>query len=259
MRNGQDGPRHVLGIKFWDYVRVRGTVSSTRYPFTYSKGNISSVTNSNKRYVVRLTPDNIKTILGAKYKGPLREGDLITTVLSEEEYKQYLLQAESQRKIPGATTLDDFIVNRNAKSYDDDTGEVTTDVNNVGVADQNIKRLEDGNTGGEVTGEHYSVLSKENLERYKDLSAKLQGSKRLESSKIEEALQTQLAQSIKDNGLLSQLTEGNNPLDQAKELRNLAGLDKYFDVGLKTPYVLGISTKIVSVHYQVTLITTQST
>lgn len=228
MMKGQDGPRHVLGIKFWDFVRVRGTVASTRYPFTYSKGNISSLTNSNKRYVVRLTPDNIKVILGAKYKGPLREGDLITTVLSEEEYKQYLLQAKSQHEMPGATTLDDFIVSRNAKSYDDDTGEITTDVNNIGVSDQLIRQLEDGNTGGEVTGEHYSVLSKEDLERYKDLSAKLQGSKNLDAYNIESDLQVQLQQSIKDKDLLSKLND-TTPLGQAKELRNLAKLDKYFD------------------------------
>jgi hypothetical protein len=39
MSIGVDGkPRHLLGIRFWDLVRIRGQRTGAKYPFTYASG-----------------------------------------------------------------------------------------------------------------------------------------------------------------------------------------------------------------------------
>ena len=83
--------RHALGIEFWDLVRVRGQRHGSRYPFEYEKRGVYKLTQSNKRYNVLLSDENIKDVLGGRYYGKeLKPGDTISAVLSEEEYARFI-------------------------------------------------------------------------------------------------------------------------------------------------------------------------
>lgn len=81
--------RHVLGVAFWNYVRIRGQIHGSRYPFQYEQHGVYKLTGSNKLYRVKLTEDNFEKILGRKYNGALKPGDVIETPLSEEQYALY--------------------------------------------------------------------------------------------------------------------------------------------------------------------------
>ena len=82
--------RHLLGMEFWDLVRIRGQIHGSRYPFEYLSRNRYKLTGSNRRYRVTLSDENIKLILGKKYYGrELKPGETIETVLSEEEYAKW--------------------------------------------------------------------------------------------------------------------------------------------------------------------------
>lgn len=82
-------PRHILGVAFWNLVRIRGQQHGSRYPFQYEKHGVYKLTGSNKLYRIKLTADNIEKLFGRKYNGALKPGDVIETPLSEEQYELY--------------------------------------------------------------------------------------------------------------------------------------------------------------------------
>lgn len=99
-RIGADGKteRHVLGIEFWDLVRIRGQRHGARYPFEYESRGDYKLTGSNKRYKITLSDKNYKKILGDRYYGnrELKEGDEISAILSEEEYARLVDEHHKQ-------------------------------------------------------------------------------------------------------------------------------------------------------------------
>lgn len=229
--------RHTLGINFWNLVRVRGTVSSTRYPFAYGSGNVSGVTSSKKRYTVRLTPENIKVVLGNKYKGPLREGDLITTVLSEDEYKQYLKQAESQfAGLKAANTIDDYTVSKNINVNRKDAindhevnAGLIEDFENIGVIDPAFERIEN-DIVAKTAEKEFSVLSDKDLARYKELQEIAKVNRANRANTNEQAILNELEHRLKENpAFLEQGDDLASERASAASIRAFVGMGDKFD------------------------------
>lgn len=89
--------RHVLGMTFWDIIRIRGQKHGSRYPFEYEKHGDYKLTGSNRRYSVVLSDENIKSVLGNRFYGrELKPGEKVTALLSEEEYAKW--QKEEHKK-----------------------------------------------------------------------------------------------------------------------------------------------------------------
>lgn len=82
-------PRHILGVVFWNLIRIRGQQHGSHYPFQYEKHGVYKLTGSNKTYRIKLTEENFEKLFGRKYKGALKPGDIIETPLSEEQYEIY--------------------------------------------------------------------------------------------------------------------------------------------------------------------------
>lgn len=49
--------RHALGIKFWDLVRVRGTVHDGRFPFTYGEVKAATVSSKSGKHISSVKKD----------------------------------------------------------------------------------------------------------------------------------------------------------------------------------------------------------
>lgn len=151
--------RHVLGIVFWDLVRIRGQRHGARYPFEYESRGRYKLTGSNKRYSVVLSDENIKKVLGGRFYGrELKPGEKVTAILSEEEYAKWQ-QEEHGRALMGVQMK---TVN------DKDTGEGQIEVSGVeaGFYDNHASAAEAG-PGLE------EILGAKDYARYLDLSSRM--------------------------------------------------------------------------------------
>lgn len=94
--------KHLLGLAFWDYVRIRGRKYGARYPFEYESRSDGVVARHNNRHIVRLTKDTASTVIGAALGtdkkrlaaleriGGLEAGREVSVVLNDEEYAAYM-------------------------------------------------------------------------------------------------------------------------------------------------------------------------
>lgn len=82
--------RHAVGSLFWDLVRIRHQRYGARYPFQYERRADYALTNSNKRYLVKLTDRNFSAVLGKDYNGPLKPGDTVLSPLTQSQYEDYI-------------------------------------------------------------------------------------------------------------------------------------------------------------------------
>ena len=60
----KDG-RHMLGVRFWDYIRIRGTQHGAKYPFEYESHGSGSIVQGLARHTVVLTGDKIMSMLSS--------------------------------------------------------------------------------------------------------------------------------------------------------------------------------------------------
>lgn len=58
----KDG-RHMLGIRFWDYIRIRGTQHGAKYPFEYESHGSGNIIQGNSRHTVKIVTDEITSLL----------------------------------------------------------------------------------------------------------------------------------------------------------------------------------------------------
>lgn len=58
----KDG-RHMLGIRFWDYIRIRGTQHGAKYPFEYESHGSGNIIQGNSRHTVKIVTDEIMSLL----------------------------------------------------------------------------------------------------------------------------------------------------------------------------------------------------
>lgn len=70
----KDG-RHMLGVRFWDYIRIRGTQHGAKYPFEYESHGSGSIVQGQARRTVVLTGDKIKSLLS---RGKEKAEDLLS-------------------------------------------------------------------------------------------------------------------------------------------------------------------------------------
>ena len=63
----KDG-RHMLGIRFWDYIRIRGTQHGAKYPFEYESHGSGSIVQGQARRTIVLTGDKIMSLLSRDKK-----------------------------------------------------------------------------------------------------------------------------------------------------------------------------------------------
>lgn len=107
-RGGHRGrERHLLGVEFWNLVRIRGHRVGARYPFEYESHGTGKVISSEGRHVIRWGPKTMLALLsGAKTYSdkssnylkriqeemakrnfdPTVEGEEFITTLSDEEF-----------------------------------------------------------------------------------------------------------------------------------------------------------------------------
>lgn len=95
-RTRHDG-RHILGVRFWDYIRIRGTQHGAKYPFEYESHGSGTIVQGQGRHTVTLTQDNVLALFGNNTKAlakmeALKDIDAnteFTVVLSDAEMKMY--------------------------------------------------------------------------------------------------------------------------------------------------------------------------
>lgn len=97
LANGTPAPRHVLGVMFWELVRIKGSQTGAKYPFEYEHKARGKVVSAN-RHVVNLSYDTARSLLMNRFKNAealansgfnLGPEDQVTAVLSDEEYEEY--------------------------------------------------------------------------------------------------------------------------------------------------------------------------
>ena len=84
---GSDG-RHLVGIRFWDYIRIRGTLHGAKYPFEYESHGTGLATSRKGRHTVQIDYNKAVALFGddkVKLKN-LKPTDKVTIVLSDAEY-----------------------------------------------------------------------------------------------------------------------------------------------------------------------------
>lgn len=162
---GKWKPRHLLGIRFWDLVRIRGQRHGARYPFEYQKHGTYKLTGSNKRYTVTLSDENIKKILGGRFYGrDIKPGEKVTAILSEEEYAKW----QDEQATHGHTELTQQLQTVNNK----DTGKGVIETGGVDMNYMANHAASFANGPG-LEG----ILGAQDYARYLDLMSKMQQAK----------------------------------------------------------------------------------
>ena len=95
-RTRHDG-RHILGVRFWDYIRIRGTQHGAKYPFEYESHGSGTIVQGYGRHAVKLTGENARALFGDDLRKLARMRMLsdidpnteYTIVLSDEEMAKY--------------------------------------------------------------------------------------------------------------------------------------------------------------------------
>lgn len=173
--NGED--KHMLGVVFWDLVRIRGSHTGARYPFEYQQHSTYKLTHSNKRYVVTLSKENMKDVLGRRYfEKDWRPGEKVSAILSEKEYAGWVEDKLSQEEQHTAA-LGEKRVSINPNNKDEGTqevGGVGIDYYGITEVNKNRKTIEE-------------ILSPEDYARYKELSQRLRTAQSKADKKVEEA------------------------------------------------------------------------
>lgn len=102
-------PRHCLGVYFWDLIRIRGSQHGARYPFEYQAHTDGKVARHSNRHYVKITAENMPVIAGAVLgskngalaklveNGALKQGDVLSVVLNDEEYAKYAKEVYLRR------------------------------------------------------------------------------------------------------------------------------------------------------------------
>lgn len=137
-RTRHDG-RHILGVRFWDYIRIRGTQHGAKYPFAYESHGTGTIVQGYGRHAVKLTAENARALFGddlrklAKMRmlADIDPNTEYTIVLSDEEMDKYgkALNELNTRDISGyikSGTSDKPLVNLAEKLVDSMKSELET-------------------------------------------------------------------------------------------------------------------------------------
>ena len=95
-RTRHDG-RHILGVRFWDYIRIRGIQHGAKYPFEYESHGSGTIVQGRGRNTVTLTLNRANALFGTSARAlakmqVLKDIDAnteFTVVLSDAEMEEY--------------------------------------------------------------------------------------------------------------------------------------------------------------------------
>ena len=95
-RTRPDG-RHILGVRFWDYIRIRGTQHGAKYPFEYESHGSGTIVQGMGRRTIKLTGENARALFGddlhklasMRMLADIDPDTEYTVVLSDEEMAKY--------------------------------------------------------------------------------------------------------------------------------------------------------------------------
>lgn len=86
-------PRHLLGVRFWELIRIKGSKYGAQYPFEYLKRTENTFTRSGQRYKVKT-----------------RDGKIISTIIDQAAYDTLTVPKNEHEQIrevdPQATYID---------------------------------------------------------------------------------------------------------------------------------------------------------
>lgn len=89
--------RHILGVRFWDYIRIRGTQHGAKYPFEYESHGSGTIVQGRGRNTITLTLNRANALFGTSPRASakmrvLKDVDAnteFTVVLSDAEMEEY--------------------------------------------------------------------------------------------------------------------------------------------------------------------------
>lgn len=120
-------PRHSLGVRFWDYIRIRGSQHGARYPFEYEKKAIGKVTRTyGGRRMVTLDRNMAHVLYGDNLNG-LKNDEKISVVLNEQEYAKYAEELDRQSS-ERAGAIENIAGKQVLLGEDEMTGELKFDI-----------------------------------------------------------------------------------------------------------------------------------
>lgn len=147
-KNGRYIDRHLLGVKFWDYVRIRGMQTGARYPFEYEQHGANKINRQSTRHYVTIDNADMMYLYGtnkqaeAFKKKDFKPGEKISVVLNDEEWTKYLdeLKSRAQEQSEGSAIN---YGKGTTRTVNKDTGETETQIQDVsGVNESNLDRAE---------------------------------------------------------------------------------------------------------------------
>lgn len=100
---GEIRQRHLLGVEFWNLVRVRGYKHNARYPFTYERKAEGKIVKRGNRRIVKITPEIARVIIATnpesdfhiRMKNVLKPNTEVQVVLSDEEFEKYAKELDA--------------------------------------------------------------------------------------------------------------------------------------------------------------------
>jgi hypothetical protein len=96
--------RHLLGIRFWDYIRIRGQRHGAKYPFEYEQHSSGYLTREKGRHAVKISLKDMRAIFGENYEGLKKlynthnispDTTKFTVVLNDNELAKYAEEMEA--------------------------------------------------------------------------------------------------------------------------------------------------------------------
>ena len=78
----KDG-RHMLGIRFWDYIRIRGTQHGAKYPFEYESHGSGTIVQGRGRNTVTLTLNRANALFGTSDRALAKMQELNARALAK--------------------------------------------------------------------------------------------------------------------------------------------------------------------------------
>lgn len=115
---GRKRPKHLVGIEFWNLMRIRGQRYGAKIPFEYTKHGASKPKNRGDRFKVDLNRNNYKAVTGKEPPASLGENDTATVVVNGSEHEQYLRIMGGNTS--GSTALPDTGKPAQDKPYEDE-------------------------------------------------------------------------------------------------------------------------------------------
>lgn len=146
----KDG-RHMLGIRFWDYIRIRGTQHGAKYPFEYESHGSGTIMQGTSRHTIKIVNDEIMSLLD-RASDANANNDKTTAKNLNQKAKELL---DSRLMALFGNDPNAFNKAKALKNLKEDT-ELTIVLSDAEMEEYNaaLKELSQGDAGGYITPGH---------------------------------------------------------------------------------------------------------